>query len=227
MAYISPEYVKSLQKSHEAKFWKVYDSTGKTLINKLDSDIGLNNSIEALQETLDNCIGDYVTVKLFSIAPTKTQAGAQHDNGLHLKVKLDNSPSNKAAAPYMGIVPGFNEYISLHDKLRELEIEKIKMQLEAESNPSPWQKIGEKLLENDALILAITGLITKAATGRQAQAPAQQQINKPINESNELEETLSRLSAVDPEYKETLAKMTSYLERNPGVIDQIKPIFNQ
>jgi hypothetical protein len=227
MAYISPEYVKSLQKSHEAKFWKVYDSTGKTLINKLDSDIGLNNSIEALQETIDNCIGDYVVVKLFSIAPTKTQSGAQHDNGLHLKVKLENSPTNKTATPYMGIVPGFNEYISLHDKLRELEIDKIKMELAAESNPSPWQRIGEKLLENDGLILAITGLLTKAASGGQTKTLAPQQINKPLNESNELEETLSRLSAVDPEYKETLAKMTSYLERNPGVIDQIKPIFNQ
>jgi hypothetical protein len=227
MAYISPEYVKSLQKSHEAKFWKVYDSTGKTLINKLDSDIGLNNSIEALQETIDNCIGDYVVVKLFSIAPTKTQSGAQHDNGLHLKVKLENSPTNKTAAQYMGIVPGFNEYISLHDKLRELEIDKIKMELAAESNPSPWQRIGEKLLENDGLILAITGLLTKAASTGPTKAQAPQQINKPLNESNELEETLSRLSAVDPEYKETLAKMTSYLERNPGVIDQIKPIFNQ
>lgn len=226
MAYISPEYVKSLQKSHEAKFWKVYDSTGKTLINKLDNDVGLNNSIEALQDTIDNCIGDYIIVKLFTIAPTKTQAGAQHDNGLHLKVKLDNSPQAKAAAPYMGIVPGFNEYISLHDKLRDLEIEKIKMELAAESSPSPWQKIGEKLLENDALLLAITGIITKAATGRTAPAPAPQQINS-ANTSNDMEETLARLSAVDPDYKETLAKMTSYLERNPGVIDQIKPIFNQ
>jgi hypothetical protein len=227
MAYISPEYVKSLQKSHEAKYWKVYDSTGKTLINKLDNDIGLSNSIEALQDTIDNCIGDYVIVKLFSIAPKKTGSGQQHDNGLHLKVKLDNSPNNKAAAPYMGIVPGFNEYISLHDKLRELEIEKIKMELSADSSPSPWQRIGEKLLENDALILAVTGLITKAATGRQTPAPAPQQINRPTTENNELEDTLSRLSTVDPEYKDTLAKMVSYLERNPGVIDQIKPIFNQ
>jgi hypothetical protein len=227
MAYISPEYVKSLQKSHEAKFWKVYDNTGKTLINKLDSDIGLNNSMEALQDTIDNCIGDYVIVKLFTIAPTKTQSGAQHDNGLHLKVKLDNSPQNKAAAPYMGIVPGFNEYISLHDKLRELEIEKLKMEMAADSNPSPWQRIGEKLLENDALILAITGLITKAATGGKTPAPAPQQINNPVTPSNELEETLSRLSIVDPEYKDTLSKMVNYLERNPGVIDQIKPIFNQ
>jgi hypothetical protein len=46
------------------------------------------------------------------------------------------------------------------------------------------------------------------------------------NAPGEISETLQRLAAVDPDYLETLEKMTSYLEKNPGVIDQIKPIFN-
>jgi hypothetical protein len=56
-------------------------------------------------------------------------------------------------------------------------------------------------------------------------------INKPETISgvtpgaSEMSETLKRLSAVDPNYKHTLEKMTSYLEKNPAVLDQIKLII--
>jgi hypothetical protein len=223
MAFVSPEYVRSLQSTHDAKYWKVYDGSGKTLINKLDADIGLNKSSEMLQETLDNCIADFVTVRLFTVAPAKTTAGAQHDTGLTLKVKLDNPNNTKPSGMY-GMQPGISEYIALHDRIRQVELEKLKMEMESNQAESPWTRLGEKLLQNDALVLAITGAISKLAAGK----PAQQKIAQPqpINAPTEIAETLTRLSAVDPDYINTLEKMTSYLENNPGVIDQIKPIFN-
>lgn len=224
MAFVTPEYVKSLQSTHEAKYWKVYDGSGKTLINKLDADIGLNKSSDMLQETLDNCIADFVTVRLFTVAPAKTTAGDQRDTGLTLKVKLDNPNNTKPMGMY-GMQPGISEYIALHDKIRQVELEKLRMEMESNQTESPWTRLGEKLLQNDTLVLAITGAISKIAAGKQ---PAPQRIAQPqtTKTPGEIEETLSRLSAVDPDYINTLEKMTSYLENNPGVIDQIKPIFN-
>jgi hypothetical protein len=195
------------------------------MINKLDHDIGMSKSTAMLQETLDNCQADYVTVRLFTIAPAKTTAGAGHDVGLTLKVRLDSMQTQKTFQASMGMAPGIQEYLALHDKIRQVELEKMRMELESNQADSPWMRLGEKLLQNDALVMAITGAISKLAAGKQqpVQRIAQTQTT---TAPGEISETLERLAKVDPDYLETLEKMTSYLERNPGVIDQIKPIFN-
>lgn len=223
MAFVTPEYVKTLQETHEAKFWKVYDSSGKILINKLDQDLGMNKSTAMLQDTLENCQADYVTVRLFTIAPAKTTAGAGHDVGLTLKVKLDSMQTLKPLQHTMGMAPGIQEYLALNDKLRQVELDKLRMELESDKADSPWMRLGEKLLQNDALVMAITGAISKFAAGKQTARVAQP---VPASAPSEITDTLERLAAVDPDYLNTLEKMTSYLEKNPGVIDQIKPIFN-
>lgn len=223
MAYVTPEYVRNLQKTHDCKYWRVYDSGGKVLINKCDSDIGISASCEMLQDTIENCIGESVNVRLFTNKPTKSEEGAPRENGLSLRVKLPNSPSNTIgrlpAQAYNSNSPSLQDYISLHDKIRQVEMEKLKMEMEAEQADSPWTRLGEKLLQNETLVAALTGLIMNLGAPKVNQ-PAQ------VAAPSDLNETLSRLSQVDPDYKNTLAKMTSYLEKNPGVIDQIKPIFN-
>ena len=223
MAYVTPEYVRNLQKTHDAKYWRVYDSGGKVLINKCDSDIGISQSCDMLQDTIDNCIGDSVNVRLFTSKPTKVEAGDTRENGLTLRVKLPNAGGSIGRMPqqmYQNYnAPTLQDYISLHDKIRQVEMEKLKMELEAEQTVSPWAALGEKLLQNDALVAALTGLLTKFSAPRTIAQPTQAA-------PSDIEETLNRLSQVDPDYKNTLAKMTSYLEKNPGVIDQIKPIFN-
>lgn len=223
MAYVTPEYVRNLQKTHDCKYWRVYDSGGKVLINKCDSDIGISASCEMLQDTIENCIGESVNVRLFTNRPTKSEEGTPRENGLSLRVKLPNSPSNTIgrlpAQAYNNNSPSLQDYISLHDKIRQVEMEKLKMEMEAEQADSPWTRLGEKLLQNETLVAALTGLIMNLGAPKVNQ-PAQ------VAAPSDLDETLSRLSQVDPDYKNTLAKMTSYLEKNPGVIDQIKPIFN-
>lgn len=222
MAFVTPEYVRSLQETHEAKFWKVYDSSGKILINKLDQDLGMSKSTSMLQDTLENCQADYVTVRLFTIAPSKTTAGAAHDVGLTLKVRLDSMQTQKPTSYGIGMAPSIQDYLALTDKIRQVELEKMRMELQQEQQDSPWMRLGEKLLQNDALVMAITGAISKFASGK---TPAPKIAASPQSTSN-IDETLQRLSMVDPDYINTLSKMTEYLEKNPGVIDQIKPIFN-
>jgi len=106
---------------------------------------------------------------------------------------------------------------------RQVELEKMRMELQQEQQDSPWMRLGEKLLQNDALVMAITGAISKFASGK---TPAPKIAASPQTNSTNIDETLQRLSIVDPDYINTLSKMTEYLEKNPGVIDQIKPIFN-
>jgi hypothetical protein len=223
MAYVTPEYVRNLQKTHDCKFWRVYDSGGKVLINKCDSDIGISQSCDMLQDTIENCIGDSVSVRLFANKPTKSEEGTPRENGLSLRVKLPNGNSSIGRIPQQNFQnynsPSLEQYISLHDKIRQVEMEKLKMELEAENQDSPWTRLGEKLLQNETLVSALTGLIMNLGAPKVSQ-PAR------VEAPSDIDETLSRLSQVDPDYKNTLAKMTSYLEKNPGVIDQIKPIFN-
>jgi hypothetical protein len=108
------------------------------------------------------------------------------------------------------------------DKIQQVQMEKMRMELEADQADSPWMRLGEKLLQNDALVMAITGAISKFAAGTKQPA----RVAAPVPTNTGIDETLQRLAAVDPDYMNTLSKMTDYLERNPGVIDQIKPIFN-
>jgi len=103
--------------------------------------------------------------------------------------------------------------------------EKLRMELEDSSRQSTGARLAEKLLENDSLILALTGLLTKFA-GNQTHTQTTQIAQAPAQAPAEIAATLQRLSVVDPDYLNTLEKMTTYLENNPGVINQIKPIFN-
>ena len=48
---------------------------------------------------------------------------------------------------------------------------------------------------------------------------------EPINGNNNLEETLQKFAQVDPNYQETLKKMADYLQKNPGVLPNIKSII--
>lgn len=220
MAFVSAEYVKTLQKSHDAKYWKVFDSSGKVTINKLDQDIGLNASQDMLQETIDNCIGDYVIVKLYTLKPERREAGVASESGLTLKVKLEGSSSvgfQKQPSHHSFIgQPTWMDMMSMSEKLRNVELEKLRMELE-EKEQSPLARIAEKLLENDTLIMALTGVLSKMG--------GQQRIAAPNTQPSSMESTLAKLQQVDPDYQHTLSKMADYLESNPGVIGQIKTII--
>lgn len=222
MAFVSAEYVKTLQKSHDAKFWKVLDSSGKVCINKLDSDIGLSASQDMLQETLENCIGDHVIVKLYTIKPERKEAGVNSETGLTLKVRLDGSSQmgyfpGKQQQHSMG-APSWSDFMQMNEKVNQLNMDKLRMELEQDKEDSPLTLAINKAIENPELVISALGAIFGKLNGRTAPTIAQ-----PTHTT--INETLERLSKVDPDYQNTLAKMTAYLETNPGVIDQIKPIF--
>jgi len=219
MAYVTPAYVKKMQTTHDAQFWKLYNNTGKELINECSTSIGLSASIDMLEEALENCNGtNSVLVKLYTVKPEQRTAGSRVGEMFELRVKIDGENniqnySSRNFAPSIG-APSWVDMMNMSDRIRQAELDKLRLELE-QKEESPWSRIAEKLLENDALILALAGLIKK---------PIQQasRISKPENE----ESILNRLNNIGFSNQD-VENMASYLEDNPSVIDQIKPIFTK
>jgi hypothetical protein len=218
MAYVTPEYVKKMQDTHDAKYWKVLDAGGKLCINKCDTEIGLNASKELLQDTLDNCLADSVLVKLYTQKQGYKEAGTMTGNTFDLRVKLNGDSSQlgfkQSNNSFINGSPTWADMQVLNNQMKEIELAKLRLELE-QKEESPWSRLAEKLLENDSLILALTGLIKK---------PMQQikRISEPVKDEN----IIGRLNNLG--FTSTdIENMADYLESNPGVIDQIKPIFTK
>ena len=220
MAYVSPTYVKKMQSTHNAEFWKLYNNTGKELINECTTHIGLSASIDMLEEALENCAGaSSVLVKLYTVKPQRTLPGESKGDTFELRVKLDGETSNSnfmnRNIPTSIGAPSWVDMMNMSDRIRQAELDKLRLELE-QKEESPWSRIAEKLLENDALILALAGLIKKPIQ------QATRQISAPANE-NDLFNRLNNIGFSNTD----IENMASYLEENPGVIDQIKPIFSK
>jgi len=219
MAYVTPSYVKKMQTTHDAQYWRLFNNTGKELINECCTNIGLSASIDMLEEALENCGGaQSVLLKLYTQKPEYRKQGVPAGEMFELRIKLDGeqAPASFKNNYMPGIgAPTWVDMMSLSDKIRQIELDKLRMELENREQ-SPWERIADKLLENDALIIALAGLIKKPIT------PAVKTISAPNNESNVLER-LNMLGFTPTD----IENMASYLEQNPSVIDQIKPIFTK
>ena len=221
MALIDLESLTKLQKQHNAIFWKCYDPNGKTIINEVKTDIGIDASADILTDFLSSCLGDFVIVKLYRERPEYQTTGKATDQGLTLKVKLPGGTGyiGKPNTNTTG-APSFNDFLALMEAKRAVEMEKLRLELETSRN-SITDRILTAVTENPAIMTGVLNLLQSFAPKRQATAPAISANTDGANINN----TLQRLSQVDPDYINTLENLTSYLEQNPGVIDQIKPIF--
>jgi hypothetical protein len=219
MAYVTPEYVYNLQKTQNAVFWKITDASGKLTINSVNEPIGLTSSQELLQETLKECQGDYVLVRLYTKKPERIEKGDSLGQIFDLRVKLEN-PGRIHENKQQGQNLGFTEYTAMMNKNHELQLEMFKMEVDAKQN-SPLTRLAEKLMENDALINILIAAFVKSPS-----APAAL-ISQPVNNGpGELDSALNNFAQVDPDYINTLSKMASYIKQNPTVLGQIKNIIN-
>jgi hypothetical protein len=220
-AYL-PDYVSEVMRQHETNIWRLYDATGRILINKNDKDISIEDSIELLQECIEKSVGDYVTVKLYTKIPSRKVEGETAEQGLHIKVRLPANRDNTNQG-FLNGQPNWKDLIQLNDQKNKLELEKFKLEMETEK-PNAWEKIANKLLENDALIIAITGFLSKVSSSPAAAtviaAP------KTNIDDNSIQESIQKLSEIDADYQKTLSDMAEYLTKNPSVLPQIKNIVS-
>jgi len=222
MAYVSAEYVKSLQKTHDSKFWKVYDGSGKILINKCDHDIGLSASQDLLQETLENCIGDSVTCKLYTKQPERREAGINAETGLTLKVKLDSPGYNQKSNYQSGIgQPSWMDMMAMSDKVRQIELDKLRMELESDREEHPMMNALYKAMENPAPILqGIGAMISMIMNKNQATQIGQNTTTAEI--AGSIEDAIGKFQQVDPDYVNVLSKFADWAKNNPEQYAAVK-----
>lgn len=219
MALITIDTVGKFQKQQNAIYWKVSDKSKKLTLNRNDDNLDIDSSIDLLKDTLKNCIGDYCSVTLYTEKPTQLEKGSIKGKIFELQVQLESptSYSKPQNNNYIG-APSFTDLLEMQKKVMSLEYDaKLAEATADKERQKPIDKLVEKLIEGNTLNVLIGAFMSK--------------INKPEAISgvtpgaNDMYETLKRLSVVDPNYKHTLEKMTSYLEKNPAVLDQIKMII--
>ena len=214
MAFVSPEFVRIQQQKHNCIHWKVMDRTKKLVINRNDSS-NINESAEELQQTLENCQGDYVCVTLYTHKPEHLEKGSIKGQTFDLMVKLNDPYVN--AKPSLSGNPSFADLLALHQKIQQYEIEKIKAELQSEQKESAI----------DSLVLSfkdhIPSLISLVMT-KLSKPTVQSKISGP-EDGGKLANALKKLSSIDADYQNTLIKMAEYLQSNPAVLPQIKTII--
>jgi hypothetical protein len=224
MAYVSAEYVKSLQKTHDSKFWKVYDGSGKILINKCDQDIGLSASQDLLQETLENCIGDSVTVKLYTKQPERREAGVNAETGLTLKVRLDSNPVYNQKSNYQSGIgqPSWMDMMAMSDKMRQIELDKLRMELEADKEEHPMMSALYKAMENPTPILQGIGAMISMIMNKNNPTAQIGQNTTTAEIAGSIEDAISKFQQVDPDYVNVLSKFADWAKNNPEQYSAVK-----
>lgn len=223
MQYCKPEYIAELQKDQELKYWRIYDSSGKTEMNNQLSDISLSNSIELLQKDLENTSGDYVIVRLYATKPERNSAGTAATTGISRKVSLQGGIS-KAPSGY-GSAAGLDLILGLVEEKNKLNLEILKLQLEQQQKEGSWKDKAINLIQEKPEILAyipslLSGLFgNKNAISAPPSVPA---ANNSAAASERLKNTLDRFAALDPDYLSTLEKMAAKCEADPNILPVLK-----
>ena len=223
MAFVSAEFVKTKQKINNSIFWKVYDQSGKSLIDKCDQDIGLSASQDMLQETLEGLMGDFVIVKLYTKQPERREQGVNAETGLTLKVKLDGNPVYNQKPTYQSGIGqiSLTEYLAVNDKNRVLELEKLRMELEADKAEHPMMTALYKAMENPTPILQGIGAMISMVMNKN-QPIAIGKSASTTETSGSIEETIEKFQKVDPDYINVLSKFADWAKNNPDQYAAVK-----
>lgn len=228
MSFVTIDYAKKLMKLHNTPYFRVTDASNKLTINKVDTDIGISAAQDLLEETIQNCEGDYVNVKLYSEKPTYREKNTLSGTIYEFKVRVNqlapaaNYQNFKSSAPAIS-GPSWQDLIALHAEKNKLEMD-MKMKEMEQQQKNPMNAILEKIVNNQQLMSAITGLLTSAG-GKKTAAPAVSAPVPEINAPDKLKQALNEFNNVDPDYINTLSAMAKYIKKEPATLEQIKLII--
>lgn len=212
-----PEHIAKLQREQDLRYWRVYDSSGKILMNQLIRDIGLEESIEALQEDLENTYEGFVVVRLYISKPTSRKEGDTYDPPLTRKVKLDRIQVN--STPVVSSGKDQEAFYNL-----KLEFEKMKWEREHEEKnkltllEQLFNLAEEKPNAIPVIVNGIGSVFNMIGNKPKISAPAK----APEGSSDKLKNTLNKLATADPEYQETLDKLADLAISDPTLLPMIK-----
>lgn len=128
-----------------AKYWSVYDQSGKRLIFELNQDTAPEDSAQKLQSILQREQGEFVQVKL-SFQNSKDKGNGGNVRGFTYFYKLPNpggmigGPVNYSGAQMSGAI-GMGEYMQALEAKNRAERELLKMELTQNQQPSFVERI--------------------------------------------------------------------------------------
>jgi hypothetical protein len=215
-----PEHIAKLQREQDLRYWRIYDSSGKILMNQLIRDIGLEESIALLQEDLENTYEGFVVVRLYITKPTSRKEGDTYDPPLTRKVKLDRIGVNNI--PVVSSGKDQEAYYNL-----KLEVEKMKWERENEKEKGDWISKVIYLAEEKPQVIkeVFTGIgafYNMVVNKPKISAP----VKIPEGTPNKLKGTLNKLAEADPEYQDTLDKLADLAKADPSLLPLLKAKLN-
>jgi hypothetical protein len=216
MVYYIPEFLRDQQILHDAQFWKVLDGT--KLLNEQLSEIGVNKSIELLQQFLEDSNGDFVTVKIYRTKPEFKTENVKIDKSFEYRVKLKNTHTgpNYISGP----VPNsnqssFSDQLALYERIHQMEIAKIKAEFEnSDTTPSYTERLAEQVIESGFIGQLATALGSKIFGG----VPVINQL--PENNISGLNDSEQKFQDLKIGEREKIV-LANFLKENPNYLNMI------
>lgn len=197
-----------------AKYWAVYDQSGKRLIFELTQDTAPEDSASKLMSILHREQGEFVQVKL-SFILSKDKGNGGNVRGFTYFYKLPN-PGGTIGAPvnYNGMQGGgigLPEYMQALEAKNRAERELLKMELTANQTPSFFERVATP--ENVNKFFDIAGALVNSLNNKQATS---QKILTQIAEPN-----LESIDAtnLDMELIEAVNTLQTYQDGRQAIIN--------
>lgn len=173
-----------------AKYWSVYDQSGKRLIFELNADTAPEDSADKLQNILNREAGEFVQVKL-SFKNSLEKGNGGNVRGFTYYYKLlnpggqINGPSNFSNNGGVSL----SDYVNALEAKNQAERERLKMELSQNQTPSFVERIATP--DNVNKFFELAGALIGAMNNKK-QAP-QMEIGAPPTQDNELNEAVNTL----------------------------------
>jgi hypothetical protein len=154
-----------------AKFWSVYDQSGKRLIFELQQETAPEDSADKLRAILNREAGEFVQVKL-SFQSTKEKGNGGNTRGFTYFYKLPNPGGSFSSQPQFNSSIGgisLSDYVNVIEQKNAAEREKLKMELQKEAAPSFAERIATP--ENVSKFFEIAGALVNSLNKKNSQPP--------------------------------------------------------
>jgi hypothetical protein len=225
-ATVKAEHAYNLILKHKCIYWTVKTTDKGLQFAEQQQEVSPAESAQLLREALESISARAVLVELRP-KTRKATGGAEGTRGGDVKTGFFNLivdtsaslPANERSGASIYGISQFEEILKREQTISQMKIEALEKEHQAsQEKSSPIMRLIEKFVDNEPLIAAVADKLIAAFTLPQAR-PAVSQAPKQIDN------TLTRLKALDADYENTLFYMVQYLEDNPGVIDQVKTMF--
>lgn len=168
-----------------AKYWSVYDSTGKRLIFENNSDDPTELSAEKLHSLLSRETGEFVQIRL-AWKSNQQKAEGGNTRGFTYYFKLANPAPGVGGVSMPGVSVAGGAGVPLHDyvaalnKQAEAERERLRLELTAQKEPSILERIATP--ENIDQVLQLGKALVQAFANRAQPIQANQVSGSPFDQ---------------------------------------------